>query len=292
MGSREALTQQAADATLSAGASPSRATLAAVGLAALALLAVAYAGTFAALWRMWAHNDNYSHGFLILPVSLFLVWRIRHELAAVPAAPSWAGLILVVGSVLLQLAGVRGDVAMFQAYSFIGLLSGLIWTWFGWRMVRKLAFPLAFLAFMAPTFPIFINMISFKLKTVAAIGSVRLAQSLGVAVTRNGMDLYFPTGMMTIEGACSGLNSLIALMALGALFAYFGAGPLWKRWTLFLFSIPVAVAANVVRITSLSVYAALSTTERATGLFHDVGGFVLFGVALIAMAGVKRVIRC
>jgi exosortase len=145
---------------------------------------------------------------------------------------------------------------------------------------------------MAPTFPVFINQISFRLKTMAAFGSVSLAQALGVAVYRQGMDLYFPSGIMTIEGACSGLNSLIALMAMGALFAYMGSGPLWRRVVLFLFSLPIAVAANIVRISSLCVFAALTTTERATGLFHDIGGFVLFGFALVAMALSKKVLRC
>jgi exosortase len=188
--------------------------------------------------------------------------------------------------------GIRGDVAMFQAYSFIGLLAGLIWCWFGRAMLRRVLFPVVFLVFMAPTFPVFINQISFRLKTLAAIGSVSLAQALGVTVTRQGMDLHFPSGMMTIEGACSGLNSLIALMAMGALFAYLGSGSGWRRLLLFLCSVPIAVAANIVRISSLCVYAAFSTTERATGLFHDIGGFVLFGFALLAMALTKRILRC
>jgi exosortase len=127
---------------------------------------------------------------------------------------------------------------------------------------------------------------------MAAFGSVELAQALGVSVIRQGMDLSFPSGRMTIEGACSGLNSLIALLALGSLFAYFGSGPAWRRVLLFLCSVPVAVAANIVRITSLCVVAAMTTTEKATGLFHDIGGFVLFGVALLAMGALKRILRC
>jgi exosortase len=263
-----------------------------VALVAAGLIGVAYGGTLSTLWRMWSHNANYSHGFLILPVSIFLIWRERGLLAALPTRSSWAGLSLVATAMVLQLAGVRGDVSMFQAYSFIVLLAGLIWTWWGRPVLRKLAFPLLFLIFMAPTFPVLINLVSFRLKTVAAVESVRLAQAFGVAVTRQGMDLYFPTGMMTIEGACSGLNSLIALLALGSLFAYFSSAALWRRWLLFLFAVPVALGANIVRITSLCVYAALSTTERATGLFHDIGGFVLFGVALLCLAALKRLLRC
>jgi exosortase len=241
---------------------------------------------------MWSHNDNYSHGFLIAPISVLLVWLMRKSLAAIPSVPSWKGVPVVFAAILLHVAGIRGDVSMFQAYSLVLLTAGLVWTWFGWPKLRRVWFPIAYLAFAAPTFPVFVNQISFRLKTIAAHGSVSLAQSLGVAVTRQGMDLYFPTGVMTIEGACSGLNSLIALMAMGALFAHLGSGPAWRRVLLFLASIPVALAANIVRITALAVYAGLTDTTRATGLFHDIGGFVLYGVALVSLLVVKRLLRC
>jgi exosortase len=241
---------------------------------------------------MWEHNDNYSHGFLIAPVSIFLAWMMRKELRATPAAPAAAGLVAVAIAVLAQLAGVRGDVTMFQAYSLILLVAGIVWTWFGLRVLRRVAFPVAFLAFMAPTFPVLVNQLSFRLKAIAAFGSVSLAQAMGISVTRQGMDLYFPTGVMAIEGACSGLNSLIALMALGALFAYLGTGATWRRVVLFLMSVPVALAGNIVRITSLCVYAGLTDTTRATGLFHDIGGFVLFGFSLTALFLLKRWLRC
>ena len=219
-----------------------RAGLWGIAIAALALMAIIYGRTVATLWRMWSHNDTYSHGFLIAPVSLFLVWTLRRALRDTPASPTWAGLPVVALAVLMQFAGIRGDVTMFQAYSLILLTAGLAWTWFGTGVLRRLAFPIAFLAFAAPTFPVIVNQVSFRLKAIAAFGSVSLAQLSGVSVSLQGMDLYMPTGVMTIEGACSGLNSLIALMALGALFAYLGTGAAWKRWLLFVLSVPVAVA--------------------------------------------------
>ena len=260
--------------------------------AALALIAAAYGRTAATLWRMWSHNDTYSHGFLIAPVSLFLVWNLRRQLRETPAVPTWAGLPVVAFAALLQIAGIRGDVTMFQAYSLILLVAGLTWTWFGPAVLRRLIFPIAFLVFGAPTFPVIVNQLSFRLKSIAALGSVSLAQLIGISVSLQGMDLYLPTGIMTIEGACSGLNSLIALTALGALFAYLGTGAPWRRWLLFACSVPVALAGNIVRITSLCVYAGLTDTTRATGLFHNIGGFVLFGFALLAMVLLKRLLRC
>ncbi len=269
-----------------------RALLIGSAVLTLAFVAVAYAHTAHSLARAWIHNSNYSHGFLILPIALFLVWNQRKSLGRIESAPSWGGFVFLVPGILLQIVGIRGEVTMFQAYSLILVLAGLVWTWFGPRILRAVAFPLVFLVFAAPTFPVFMNQISFRLKTVAAVGSVNAARALGVTVSRQGMDLLFPNGSMTIEGACSGLNSLIALMALGALFVHLGRGPLWRRLILFVLSVPVALAANLVRITSLCVYAGLTNTERATGLFHDIGGFVLFGVALLILFSVKKALRC
>ena len=263
-----------------------------LGLVALALLAVGFHKTFRILWNSWDTNPNYSHGFLILPIALVLVWRRRDRLAETPVHSTWWGVPVVAGAVALQILGTRGDVAILQGWALLGVLGGLLLSWFGTAMMRSLLFPWAFLFFMVPAHPAFMNGVSFRLKVVAAEGSVWLAQLLGVSVARRGMDLFFPSGTLTIENACSGLNSLIALLALGALFAHLGEGPMWKKWLLFLLAVPVAVAANVVRITSLAVAAAVSDVDRASGLFHDIGGFVLFGVALAMLAGIRKGLRC
>lgn len=258
----------------------------------LLFLALGFSGTFRALWGAWDQNPNYSHGFIIPPISAFLAWRKRKVLRAMPPASSWLGLSVLGFGVVLQIAGIRGDVTILQGWAFLLILTGGIWTWFGFGYVRALVFPLGFLLFMVPAIPAFMNKVSFELKSVAASGAVELASALGVPVIRRGMDLHFPSGFLTVENACSGLNSLIALMALGALFGHLSGGATWKRWVLFGTSIPVAIGANIVRIASLCVCAAFAGTETASGLFHDIGGFVLFGVALLLLLGFKAVLRC
>lgn len=265
--------------------------LGATGVAVL-LLAFSFAGTFRTLWSSWMNNDNYSHGILVLPISLILTWMARRRLAEAGPSSSWFGVPVLLLGVLLQIAGLRGDVTIFQGWGFVVTVAGLVWTWCGGRVTYRLAFPLAFLFFMVPALPIFMNVVSFRLKEVAASGSVQLAQFLGAPVVQRGMDLYFPSGTLTVENACSGMNSLIALMALGALFGYVGHGPVWRRALLFALSVPIAIAANVVRITSLCVVASVSNTEEASGLFHDIGGFLLFGVALVLLGLTKRLLRC
>ncbi|MEZ4651397.1 MAG: exosortase/archaeosortase family protein [Candidatus Eisenbacteria bacterium] len=153
---------------------------------ALALLVLAFGPTFRTLWRTWLGNDNYSHGFLILPVTLFMVWTARRDLATLPARSSWLGLPVLLVGMALHLAGMRGDVTIFQGWGFVAIVAGLVWTWFGTRIAWRLSFPILFLLFMVPALPIFMNQVSFRLKEVAANGSVHLAQILGAPVVQQG----------------------------------------------------------------------------------------------------------
>ena len=106
------------------------------------------------------------------------------------------------------------------------------------------------------------------------------------------MNLLLPTGVLAVENACSGLRSLIALIALGALFAYLSRRLLWRRVLLFALALPIAVAANLVRISALCVYAGLAGVEQAAGMFHTVGGYVLFALAFVMLGICKKVLRC
>jgi exosortase len=241
---------------------------------------------------MWMNNPNYSHGFLIPPVAAWLLWRQRAVFRDAAPGGSWAGSILLVPGAMLQIAGLRGDVAMLQGLALILVLMGVVWQIFGGRVFVRVAFPLAFLLFMIPTFPFVINVISFRLKLMAATGAVAIAQEIGVTVQREGVNLLLPDGVLAVDNACSGLRSLIALVALGALFAYLSHGAFWRRGLLFLLALPIAVVANVLRISGLCVYAGLTSVERAAGVFHDVGGYMLFALAFLMLAACKRVLRC
>jgi exosortase len=256
------------------------------------LTGIIYRGTFATLWRVWMDNPSYSHGVLIPPVAAALVWVERKTLATLRPSPSILGLPLVGLALLVQLAGIRGDVLILQGDSFILLLLGLILHFGGWPFLRRLAFPVGYLVFMVPFLPVFESQVSFRLKQLAASGAVVVSNLLGVLVARDGMSIYLPTGVMRIENACSGMQSLISLLALGALFSYLAHGSWAKRALLFLAAVPIALAVNVLRISALCVVGSASSVERATGLFHDVSGFVLFGLGFALLLLTRRLLRC
>ncbi len=266
--------------------------IAAIALA-LVGFAFAHSGTVRVLWRVWMHNPNYSHGFLIPPIALWLLWRERKSFVGdVDPRGSLYGILIMVPAVILQIFGLRGDIATAQGLSFILAIAGTIWMLFGGRVFRRAAFPLAFLGFMIPTFPWFINVASFKLKLIAAQSAVAFSQAIGIAVQREGVNMVFPGGVLSVENACSGLRSLIALLALGALFAYLSSGRIWKRVLLFALTLPIAVLANAIRIAGLCVYASVASVQGAAGLFHDVGGYALFAVAFLLLLLSRKVLRC
>jgi exosortase len=259
----------------------------------LALLGVAvYHPTLRVLWDVWMNNPSYSHGVLIPVVSAVLAWMNRAKLAAIPRQPSVLGVVVIVGALALQLAGLRGDVVILQGDSLIAVLVGLCLAFFGWRTLQTLWFSFAYLLFMVPFLPIWQNLVSFRLKQVAAAGAMEFASLLGIMIRRDGMLLHLPTGTLRIENACSGMQSLIALLALGAVFAYLAKGAPWKRIIVFLTAIPIAVFANTVRISALCVVGTMSSTETASGFFHDASGYALFLIGLGMLDITRRALRC
>ena len=265
-----------------------------IWLAALpvaALFALAYGRTFAALWDTWLHNDNYSHGPLVPVVSAVLVWSRRKRLARLPIEGRASGLLLVAAACALQIVGIRTDVLALQGWSALGLLFGLSLSLLGAAWTRALAFPLAFLAFMLPFPAVFVNQLSFALKEITVRISTRAAEWLGASLLRDGMTLYLQSGELRIENPCSGLRSLIALLATGALFAGIQRGAWWRRASLFALALPIAVLANAARITLLIVIGHYLGVERAGGLVHDVSGYLLYALAVLALLGARALLE-
>jgi exosortase len=244
------------------------------------LLGGAYARVFASLWETWNTNDNYSHGPLVPLASLALVWLRWPRLRLLEVKPETRGLWLLAAGCLMLVMGLRMDLFALQGWSLLVVLSGLTLTFFGVPILRMLAFPILYLAFMLTFPPVVMNTLSFALKSFATAGAAGAAESLGVIMRREGMQIYFETGELSVENPCSGLRSLIALLATGTLFAYFQPGGLWRRAVVMLAAIPIALLGNMLRLLLLFIASDRMGVPWATGRFHDVTGYVLYAVAL------------
>lgn len=259
-------------------------------LVLVGLLGATYARMFTSLWTTWATNDNYSHGPLVPLASLALVWLRWGKLRALPVLPDGRGLWLVAFGCLMEVVGVRADLFAAQEWSLLVVLAGLALTFLGMPILRMLAFPIAYLGFMLTFPPVVMNTLNFALKGLAVNVSAFGARMLGATFEREGMQIFFPTGELRVEAPCSGLRSLVALLATGTLFAYFQSGGLWRRLAVMLSAVPIALAGNIVRLLLLLVAADRKGVAWATGRFHDMTGYAMFAVALLLLMGLRSLL--
>lgn len=254
------------------------------------LVALAWHRTLTMLWQTWSTNDNYSHGPLIPATSLVLVWLRREKLLALPVRPAPAGLALVAFGCLMQGVGVRADVFALQGWALLPVLFGLSLAFLGVPMTRMLAFPIGYLGFMLTFPPVVMNTLSYALKEISVDASVGAALALRVPLEREGMSIFLETGELRVEDPCSGLRSLLALLATGTLFAYFQKGGGWRRAAVLLGALPIAILGNAVRLLLVIVAAERRGVEWASGPFHDMTGYVVYAVALAALLGVRALL--
>ncbi|VFQ44331.1 exosortase A [Desulfoluna butyratoxydans] len=247
-----------------------------------------YLGTLTELTTDWSTNPNFSHGYLVPLISGFLVWRDKERLRALPVTPWNLGLAVLGGGLLLFWVGTIGAELFVMRCSMLITLAGVILFCLGRQWARALAVPLCYLMFMIPLPTIIWNKIAFPLQLMAASGAAQALSLLGVPVFREGNVLQLATTTLEVVDACSGLRSLMSLLALGAAFAFLSSLSPWKKWVLFLSSVPIAVLVNVVRLTTTGLLAVYVSPETAKGTMHDLSGLVAFGGALFFLYFVNQ----
>ena len=249
------------------------------------LLALIYLPTF--IW-MKARFDEvesyYSHGYLVPLVFAYLLWIKRDELRKCAVKPAGLALLIFVPALLIHLLAYTFDINFLSGFTLIVALFGLALYLYGTEITKKAAFPITFLIFMVPLPQVMIINISFKMKMMAAQIATSIVNLMGIHAIRDGSIVYLkPDTSLTIGSPCSGLSSLIALMALGALYAYLVKMSRTRKIILFLLSIPVALAANILRIVMLLLVGFAYDAKVATGPF--VHGFLAFLLYVFAIAG-------
>jgi len=254
------------------------------------LFAITYLPAFAILHAKYSELDSYyGHGYLIPLVSGFVVWHKRHTLKGIPVVPSRAGLWVLAGGLLLYLFSSWWFVNVVADVSMLVVLTGLSLYLFGRSVTRALMFPLAFLVFMIPLPKISIIYITFWLKLFAARMATEFVEALGIPVLLQRAFIQLPNGLIEVDNACSGLRSLISLLALGVVFAYFLPVSRLMKVMVAVLSIPVAVAANLTRIVTVILVSYLyAPTGRAFEMVDFATGLSVFAIALAGLAIVSK----
>jgi len=235
--------------------------------------------------------EDMSYGWYIPLFSLYVVWRERKDILATVGAPSAWGLVLAVPCLFAGFLGVRGIQVRLEIVGFVGLLFGLVWTFFGRRTAVRVIFPIGFLLFCMPLHT-YLDIVTIHLRMLAVSIAQGTLEGCGIDVLRQGTMLASPTGAFSIDVAepCSGMRSLFAMMALTAAYSYFTQSTWFRRGFLFALSIPIAVLGNVARVLSIVLVAATCSSDFAMGFYHDYSGYIVFLVAILLMVATGSLI--
>jgi exosortase len=249
-----------------------------------------FAPVLARLVQDWANDDNYSHGFLILPLALYFVWERRTRLSAIPSQPTFLGLGVVAAGLALLLAGLLGAELFLTRLSIIVVAAGAILFLFGWATCRVLVFPLSFLLLMIPIPALVFNQIAFPLQLLASRVGESVLSALGIPVLREGNVIVLAHTSLEVAEACSGIRSLISLLTLGIVYGYFTDPRIGMRLMIALSTIPIAIVTNSARVAGTGVAAHYYGVEAAQGFFHTFSGWLVFVVAFGLLFVVTRLL--
>lgn len=245
------------------------------------------------LWGEWMANDYYSHGVLILPVSLYFAWRRMRNASTAERTMvqgEMRGLILLGVSLALYLLFFNNRAYYLAAFAMIFIIAGMVWTLYGFWWLRTLAFPIGYLLLMVPL-P-FVERVTLPLALFTGACSTALVKFFGLELTVVGNAVKLPNADLLIGAQCSGINSMITLIALTALCAYVLQGPWWGRVTLVLLAVPIAMLGNILRVSNLLVVARYWGADAAFTFYHDYSGIVFFIIVLLLLLPITRVLQC
>jgi exosortase A len=245
----------------------------------LLLLAGIFWPTFHSMTEIWERSETFAHGYLIFPISIWLIWRKRDELARIRPRPDLRGLLLLAGAGAVWLLADAGSVNVVAQYAFVAMLVAAVWTLLGEAFVRAAFFPLMFLFFAVPMGEFLIH----PLMGVTADFTVSMLRATGIPVYREGTFFSIPSGNWSVVEGCSGLRYLIASVTLGVLYAYLTYRS-WQRRLLFsIAAMIVPVFANSGRAYMIVMIAHLSDMRLALGVDHYIYGWVFFGIVMLLL---------
>lgn len=256
------------------------------GLLLVAVLIALYASVLKHLVGQWYNDADYSHGFLVPLLTLYLIWQRREKLGRIVRRPSPWGMLVVLLSLGLLFLGSLGAELFLARVSILGTICGLIVYFCGAPLLRAMAFPLAFLLFAIPMPALIYNEIVFPLQFVASKFATSTLEMLNLfPVMREGNVLILPNMTLEVVEACSGIRSLMSLLALAAGYGYLAERSTAVRWLLFLAMVPLAIISNGTRVMITALMANYMGPRAAEGFMHEFSGWVIFVVATVLFLG-------
>jgi len=249
----------------------------------LLLLIAIYAKIVPEMVQQWSQDENYSHGFLVPLIAGYFFYTRWPEIKETRVVTWKPGLLVIVFGLFQLLIGWLGTEYFTMRSSLIVLLAGLVLSFFGPAVFRAITLPIGYLFFMVPIPYIIYDAVAFPLKLFVTKVSVLSLKVIGVVVVREGNIIMFPATTLEVADACSGIRSLISLLALAVAFAFFIKIAPWKRWLLICSAIPIAIFTNAMRVIITGLLAQHWGEKAAQGFFHEFAGLAVFGLAMVML---------
>jgi exosortase A len=256
---------------------------------AVVLLAVVfiYINTYWSMVEIWWRSGTFAHGFVVFPISLYLIWRRRNDLSKTEIKADMKAMPLLIGLVCAWIIASIANVLVAQQIAVVLMIPVIIYTLLGLKTVKTLFFPLAYLLFLVPIGEFLVPL----LQDITAEFTVTTLRFTGIPVLLEGRFLYLPSGSFEVAEACSGVRYLIASLALGTLYAYLTYHSYFRRAVFILLSILIPIVANALRAYGIVMLAHLSDYKLAVGVDHIIYGWLFFGLVILLMFWVGRLFK-
>ncbi|MBT6339269.1 MAG: exosortase/archaeosortase family protein [Desulfobacula sp.] len=249
-----------------------------------------YYQVFIDLINDWSSNDNYSHGYFIPFISIYMIYSIRSELSNIKIKPQNLGLLLLITGLAQLLIGKIGSEFFVQRTSIVTVLFGLTLFFGGLSLTKKMLIPIFYLILMIPLPAIIWNRIAFPMQLFSSALTEKVIQLTGIAVFREGNILHLAQTTLEVVDACSGLRSLTIMFALSAVIAWFATCSTKKKWIIFATAAPIAVLLNITRLTFTAMLASKYGSDVAQGFLHEFSGLVTFALGLTVLVIISKIL--
>jgi exosortase len=255
-----------------------------------ALVLILYASVLGSLVKQWWSDPNYGHGFFVPVIAAYVLWSERDRWRAQPFRPNNFGVAIMLFAVGLRILGMLGAELFMARLSLVILISGIVLFLAGRQVLRSIGFPIGYLLFMIPLPAIVYYQLTLPLQLWASrLGATGLV-ALGIHTVREGNLLYLPNCTLNVVEACSGIRSLLSLLAVAVAYGYFAERSTWKRGVLAIASIPVAIAANGLRLVATGVLSYFFGPTVDSGAVHVALGLGFFALALVSILLIHKLL--
>ncbi len=262
-----------------------------LGLVALAW-AVLYFDVIRRLVDDWLVDENYSHGLILPFVSVYAVWRSRHDLSKIPAEPKVvSGLLLLAIALLMLFAGIVGAELYVTRISMLLSLASLVIYFFGYLWMRLLLFPIGLMILAIPVPNIVFNQVAFPMQLMASDYAALVIRSFGIPALREGNIIELASMKLQVVEACSGIRSLMSLTSVCVVYGYFVEQSWWRRIVLIAAVFPIAVFTNSLRVALTGLIANYRGPAYAEGFMHGFSGWLLFAMAVVMLIILHRILK-